>query len=95
MPDNIYARGERDLGLWSNKKKKKALDKVIEYVKELPDGTQLSVRDALNYFGKDSLEEENPGCFDDPNLHHGNNQTPVQQRKDERICSGRERKQTD
>lgn len=31
-------------------------DKVIEYIKALSDGTQLSVRDALNHFGIDLLD---------------------------------------
>ncbi len=35
---------------------KEVLDKVIEYVKTLPNGTHLSVRDALEYFGIDSLD---------------------------------------
>lgn len=35
---------------------KEVFNKVIEYIKALPDGTQLSVRDALEHFGIDSLE---------------------------------------
>ncbi len=31
-------------------------NKVIEYIKTLPDGIQLSVRDALNHFGIDALD---------------------------------------
>ncbi|MCD7827619.1 MAG: hypothetical protein LUG85_03680 [Clostridiales bacterium] len=35
---------------------KEVFNKVVEYIKTLPDGTQLSMRDALEHFGIDSLE---------------------------------------
>ncbi|MCD8220415.1 MAG: hypothetical protein LUC50_08930 [Ruminococcus sp.] len=35
---------------------KEVFDKVVKYIKTLPNGTHLSVRDALEHFGVDSLD---------------------------------------
>ncbi|MCD7891278.1 MAG: hypothetical protein LUG26_05830 [Ruminococcus sp.] len=37
-------------------KEKEVFNKVVEYIKTLPNGTHLSVRDALNHLGIDSLD---------------------------------------